>query len=250
MIASEADDSPSLSRPGELEFAADQLPWQRSLRWAALPRDRRALWLGLVLAVLVTLLEVVGFGSGVRPHSSLHANVPDPVIQVVLIEPEPIVPPPPPEPEPPEFIKRPSRIVIDAPKVRTTPPPPRTRETSDAMSARIGTAGPPPAAPAPPTQLFNPDGSIRLGAAASLVAPPPPPKNPQEAAKARWAEIANRGNPLDCKKTRFAQAFAPDEDGGDKVARKYLRWIGLYDGEAAAHRAQQRAQAGGCDPAK
>ncbi|MBN8480419.1 MAG: hypothetical protein J0L88_02390 [Xanthomonadales bacterium] len=75
--------------------------------------------------------------------------------------------------------------------------------------------------------------------------------NPQEAAKARWAEIERRGeNPLDCERTRFAGAFRPDMSVGDAVASKYLSWIGLADPEAIAERARQRAEraAAGCDP--
>ena len=84
-------------------------------------------------------------------------------------------------------------------------------------------------------------------------APKAAPANPQEAAKQRWAEIEKRGdNPLDCKRTRFAKAFARDESVGDEVSRKYLKWIGLGDGEAIEHRAQQRAQRAeeGCEPVK
>ena len=110
------------------------------------------------------------------------------------------------------------------------------------MRARMGESGAP--------QLFNPDGSIRL--AAPPVAPKPS-ANPQEAAKQRWAEIEKRGeNPLDCKRTRFAQTFKPDMSLGDEVSSKYLKWIGLGDPEAIRHRAEQREAraAEGCDPAK
>lgn len=236
---------PSLYRPAALRFATDGLPWQRSLRWTKPVRDRRLLLLGLLFAVLVTVVELIGFGVGMRPYR--HSAAQRSVIQVVLIEPEPEVPPPPPEPEPPEFVRRPSRIAIAPPQVRTAPPPPRPAEDANAMSARIGSAG------TPPPQLFNPDGSVRLGDGGTAVAPPSEPKNPQEAAKARWAEMRKRGeNPLDCKRTRFAQAFKRDESLGDEVSRKYLKWIGLGDGEAIQHRAEQREQraAEGCDPAQ
>lgn len=243
MPTSTAADTTTFDTLASLRFAADALPWQRSLRWAPPPRNRRRIVFGVLLSMLVTLIELAGFSAGMRPYRQV-APV-NTVIQVQLIEPEPVVPPPPPEPEPPEFVRRPSRIVIAPPEVRTAPPPPRKAEDSDAMSARIGSAG----AVAPPPKLFNPDGSIRLGGDAGVVAPPSAPKSEREAAKARWAEIERRGNPIDCKKTRFARAFTPDESAGDAVARKYLKWIGLYDGEAVAHRQQQRAEAGGCEPA-
>ena len=112
------------------------------------------------------------------------------------------------------------------------------------MRARIGESG----AEAP--RLFNPDGSIKL---TPEVVAPHAPVNPQEAARRRWADIEKRGdNPLDCKRTRFAQAFKRDESVGDEVSRKYLKWIGLGDSEAIQHRAEQREQraAEGCDPAR
>jgi hypothetical protein len=243
--AQESDASPSLLEAAELHFETDRLPWQRSLRWARPPRDRRKWALGLLFAALVTVLELVGFANGMR---SMRMQPPPPhaneVVQVILLEPE-LLPPPPPEPEPPAFVKRPSRIAIAPPKVASTPPPAHAVEPSNEMSGRIGAAG----SVAPVPQLFNPDGSIRLGAGSAVVAPPPAPKNQQEAAKARWAEIEKRGNPIDCKKTRFAKAFTPDLSLGDK-AGKYLKWVGLADPEAIAHRAQQRAESGGCEPAE
>ncbi len=235
-------DMTALSEPGALLFAADRLPWQRSLRWSRPERDVRLLLLGLLVALIVTVLELSGFALGMRPYRGPPRK---PVaIQVVLIEPAPVQVPPPPEPEPP-IVARPSKIAIAPPQVHTVSPPVHVEEPSDAMQARIGSAG--NAAPAP--KLFNLDGSIRIGNGAEVMAPQAP-KNPQEAAKARWAKIQQRGNPVDCQKTRFAKAFAPDEDAGDKIASKYLKWVGLADGEAIAHRRQQRAQAGGCDPAK
>lgn len=233
--------APSLAEPGALRFRTDGLPWQRSLRWANPVRDRRLFLLGGLLALLVTVLELVGFGLGMKPYRQLPRR--DTAIHVVLIEPEPPPPPPPPEPEPPEIVRRASRIAIEPPKVRTTPPPPRQAEPVE-PNARIGSAG----VQAP--QLFNPDGSVRLGAGTPAAAPAEKPASPREAAKARWAEIEKRGNPIDCKKTRFAGAFSKDESLGDQVAGKYLKWIGLADHEAIAHRRQQRAEAGGCEPAQ
>lgn len=233
-----------LQHPGQLRFATDRLPWQRSLRWMRPPRDRRLLLLGLLFAILLTVVELVGFGLGMQRQIAKEVRPPLPrVVQVVLIEPMPELPIPP-EPEPPEFVPRPSKVRVEAPKVALPPAPVPAEEDSEAMRARIGESG----AAAP--RLFNPDGSIRLGEPA--IAPPKnEPANPQEAAKARWAEIEERGdNPLDCKRTRFAQAFKRDESVGDEVSRKYLKWIGLGDGEAIQHRAEQRAQraAEGCDP--
>jgi hypothetical protein len=241
--------APSLHEPGALRFNTDREPWQRSLRWTAPARDRRLLLLGGLIAVALTVLQLVGFAVAMRSHrpwSAPHRNDP---IQVVLLETEPEVPPPP-EPEPP-IVARPSRVAIAPPEVKKAPPPPRHVEDSGETQARIGSAGAaaPPAEP-PQPQLFNPDGSIRLNAQAAPVIAPKAPENPREAAKARWAQIEQRNNPLDCRKTRFSQAFAPDESAGDKLSRKYLKWVGLSDPEAIARRNQQRAEAGGCEPAR
>jgi hypothetical protein len=235
---------PSLLAAGALHFETDRLPWQRSLRWIEPPRNRRRWVLGLLFALLITALELAGFALGMRSYRT-QPRVPNAnqVVQVILLEPEPVTRPPP-EPEPPAFVRRPSKIVIAPPKVSSTPPPPHPAEPSDAMSGRLGNAD--TAVPVP--KLFNADGSIRLGTGAVTL--PQAPKTQQEAGKARWAEIEKRGNPVDCHKTRFAQAYAPDEDVGDNVARKYLKWVGLADMEAVEHRNRQRAEAGGCDPAR
>lgn len=234
--------APRLSEAARLRFASDRQPWQRSLRWTRPPRDRRLILLGLFIAIAFTVIELVGFGLGMRGQIAREVRPPKPEkIEVVLIEPPPVLAVPP-EPEPPPFVPHPSKIRVEAPKVALPPPPQTAEEDSDAMRARIGASG----APAP--QLFNPDGSIKLNAAPQL---PRAPVNPQEAAKQRWAEMEQRGeNPLHCKRTRFASAFTPDQSLGDQVSSKYLKWIGLGDGEAIKHRAEQREQraAEGCEP--
>jgi len=231
--------APTLAEPGRLHFASDRGPWQRSLRWELHPRrDRRLLWVGGALAFVVTLLEVVGFGLGMH-NWRVKPGKPQ-VIVVELIEPASELPPPPPDPEPP-IVVRPSRVEVELPEVKHTPPPLNTAVDQDAMHARMGEGG-----TAKP-RLFNPDGSVRLGDAP--LAPPPKPKTQREAAAERWARIEAPINPLDCKKTRFAGAFAPDMDAGDRIASKYLKWVGLADPQAIRHRAEKRAESGGCEPA-
>jgi hypothetical protein len=235
---------PLLRDAARLRFASDRLPWQRSLRWRPPPRDRRLILLGILVAIAFTVVELVGFGLGMREQIAREVRPPRPqTIEVVLVEPPPQLAVPP-EPEPPPFTPKPSKVRVEAPKVELPPSPVPAEEDTDAMRARIGESG----AAAP--RLFNPDGSIKL--APEAVAPRAP-VNPQEAARQRWAEIEKRGdNPLDCKRTRFAQAFKRDESVGDEVSRKYLKWIGLGDSEAIQHRAEQRAQraAEGCDPVR
>ncbi len=216
--------------------------WQRSLRWERVRTDRRVLVAGLVVAVLVTLLEWVGFGLGMRRHD-FDTNDRG-AVQVELIAPSSPPLPIPPEPEPPEFQHHAHKVTVAPPTIRITPPPPTVGSESREMQARIGSAGQPP-----PVQLFNPDGSVKLPKTAPHALGP---ANPRDAGKARWAEIEKRGeNPLDCRRTRFAKAYAADQSIGDKVAGKYLKWIGLADAEAIKHSADQREQRAeeGCDPA-
>ncbi len=231
--------------PRHLRLATDRLPWQRSLRWTKPPRDRRLILLGLLFAILLTVVELVGFGVGMREQLARETPAPKPhTVEVVLIEPPPVLPIPP-EPEPPPFAPKQTKVRVESPKVALPPPPQAAEEDSDAMRARMGTSAPGGGAP----QLFNPDGSIHLAPATV----PVKPLNQQEAGKQRWAEMEKRGdNPLDCKRTRFAHAFKPDQSLGDEVSSKYLKWVGLADGEAIGHRAEQREQraAEGCDPVK
>lgn len=226
----------------QLRFASDRLPWQRSLRWREPPRPRRWVVPGLVVAVLATVAELVGFATGMRPPPQTSA--PSAPVQVVLIEEMPTYPVPP-EPEPPPFVARPSRIAVTPPETRPAPPPPRAmEEDSSAMRARMGAVG---AAGGKP-RLFNPDGSVRIDPSAT--AAPARPRSERDQGIARWAEIEERGNPLDCHKTRFAEAFSRDESVGDEVARKYLKWIGLADPAGIEGRHRARAQSGGCEPAR
>ena len=237
-------DSRSLAEAGHLRFATDRLPWQRSLRWTRPPRDRRLILLGILFAIAVTVIELVGFGIGMRHQIAREAPKPKPEnIEVVLIEPPPTLPMPP-EPEPPPFQPKQTKVRVEAPKVELPPPPQTAESDADAMHARIGESG-----PGGTPQLFNPDGSIKLAPTTT----PARPLNEHDAGKQRWAEMEQRGeNPLDCKRTRFARAFKPDQSLGDEVSSKYLKWVGLADGEAIAHRAEKRAEraAEGCDPVK
>ncbi|HEY6984616.1 MAG TPA: hypothetical protein VH375_00925 [Rhodanobacteraceae bacterium] len=236
--------SPRLREVARLRFATDRLPWQRSLRWTKPPRDRRLIFLGLLLAIAFTVVELVGFGLGMRGQIQRELPPVRPrMIDVVLIEPPPELPIPA-EPEPPPFVPHPSKVRVEAPTVKLPPPPQTGEEDADAMHARIGEAG----AAAP--QLFNPDGSIKLG---TMPQQAPKAVSPQDAGKQRWAEMEQRGdNPLNCKRTRFAGAFKPDQSLGDEVSSKYLKWVGLADAEGIQHRAEQREQraAEGCEPAQ
>jgi len=237
---------PELREPARLRLASDREPWQRSLRWKPPPRDRRLILLGLLIAILLTMVELIGFGVGMR-HQIAHV-VPPPrpqTISVELVEPLESLPIPP-EPEPPPLApKQERKVQVEAPKIDQKPPPRAAEQDTGAMQAHIGESG----APAAP-QLFNPDGSIKL-APQTLEAPKKRELNQMDAGRHAWAEMEKRGdNPLDCKRTRFAGAFKKDMSLGDEVSSKYLKWVGLGDPEAVSHNVQKREEraAEGCEP--
>lgn len=213
-------------------------PWQRSLRWQAAPADRRIVATGLVAGILACVLQWLGFGLGMRPPP-YEPDAGRDAVRVSIIEASEAFPIPP-EPEPPPIERRASRVRVAPPDADIRPPAPRESADPDALRARIGSGS---------VRLFNPDGSIRL-------AQPPAgadeaTRTPREQARARWADIERRGeNPLDCRRTRFADAWAPDLTAGDALASKYLKYIGLADAEAIAQRAGKRAERAvqGCDP--
>lgn len=218
---------------------------KRNQLWRRSALQRRLVHGLIAIAILTNLIWLIGLDQVMAPLMDVSADRRP--IEVTIISPPEVfeIPAEPePEPVPVEFKKRPSKIQIQPP-VATSTPPPLNSQTSSQTQARIGTAG------QPELNLFNADGSLRMPKTTIRIGPKKI-DNPQEAAKAQWAEIQSRGeNPLDCKKTRFANAFRRDESLGDKVSRKYLSWIGLADGAVIAERAaaKQRRANEGCDPA-
>ena len=230
----------SASEAAELRIAYAGRLRVRERKWLAPALTRRAIGVLLGLAVIANIVWLVALDH-VMVVAPLHDGPRDAIIVNVIepIEPLPI----PDEPVPAVFARKPSRIDITPPEAKLKPPPVPASAPST-TTARIGAAG----TPAP--QLFNPDGSLRMPEVKTRIGRERI-DNPQEAAKARWAEIEQRGeNPLDCQRTRFAGAFRADQSAGDAFAGKYLSWIGLADREAIAERARQREQraAEGCDP--
>lgn len=221
-------------------------PWQRSLRHEPEPRDWRSFALGIAVAVVLTIFAVIGFNQGMQRKPDL-SNYRD-TIQVSLIDPlPPVLADEPALPEPAPFQRRQSAVRIDTPKTVTAPPvktPPSA--ASNEMTGRMGEAG-------TTNTLFSADGRVRLpSAAAGAGAAPATAATEQQQARRNWQDLKKRGeNPLNCQRTRFAQAFSTDQSAGDKVASKYLKWIGLANHEAIAKRAGDREAraADGCDPA-
>jgi hypothetical protein len=211
----------------------DTRPWQRSLRRDRPPRDRRMVIGGLVVGLVITVLELVGFGIGMRHRPQPETRS---AIRVDLISPATPLPPIPPEPVPPVFEARVHKVKVAPPETRIRVPPKPAAGQDSRLRARIGSAG------TGALHLFKSDGSVELPKPAAAA-----PSTPTAAGEARWAEIRQRGdNPLDCKRTRFAANWKLDESLGSKVARKYLGWIGLYDPTDTRRRAQRAAE--GCDP--
>jgi hypothetical protein len=222
-------------------FATRKL--RRDTLWRSPTLERRTIQVLVGVAILANLLWIIGLDR-VMQRITTEQAMRGPIEVSIITPPEEFEIPPEPQPEPVEFRRRASAIRIEPPRTKVTPPPLNT-DTSAQTQARIGSAG------EPELNLFNADGSLRLPKATTRIGPQPP-ANPQEAGKARWAEIQNRGeNPLDCRRTRFAGAFKRDESLGDEVSRKYLKWIGLADGAGIAERAGEKARraADGCDPA-
>ena len=216
---------------------------RRNHLWYRPQLQRKSVYILVAAAVLANLLWMFGLERVMAPLNPAEMDR-GPIVVDIITPPEVFELPPEPQPQPVEFKRRPSRVRIAPPETKSTPPP-LTAESSVQMQARMGAAG------EPSLSLFNTDGSLRMPKTRDHIGAPKI-DNPQEAAKAQWAEIQNRGeNPLDCKKTRFANAFRRDESLGDKVSRKYLSWIGLADGAGIAERAadKRRRADDGCDPA-
>ena len=231
---------PSVSESAQLRLGFAGRLRVRERRWFAPSFRLRTIGVLVGVAVIANLMWIVALDHVMLVMPAREA--PRDAILVSVIEPvEPL--PVPDAPEPAVFARKASKVSVAPPQVKLAPPPARIASEST-TTARIGSAG----TPAP--QLFNADGSLRMPEHETRIAPERI-DNPQEAAKARWAEIQSRGeNPLDCERTRFAGAFRTDQSAGDAVAAKYLSWIGLADKEAIGERRRQREQraADGCDP--
>lgn len=238
--ATSNDIEPSESLRLRLGYAGKAL--LRDRRWRSPSVERRTAIVLAILAVLANVAWIVGLDRVMMPLA-MHEPDRGPIEVRIILPQEVFELPPEPQPAPVEFRRRASAIQIEPPETKLTPPP-LTAETDAQTQARIGSAG------EAELKLFNADGSLSLPKATTRIGPEPI-ANPQEAGKARWAEILERGeNPLDCQRTQFASAYAADESLGDKVSRKYLKWIGLGDPAVIAERAAKKRQraADGCDP--
>jgi hypothetical protein len=204
------------------------LPLRRELlhelRWRPPDINWRRVAFAIAMALLAQLILILLVREGMKPKP--FAEDRRDVIQVSLIERAP-----PPQPVAAAPLELPPLSVL-APQggvARNAPAPVRPergrRQVPAAAAAQQG-ADAVIATPSLPS-LYNPDGSLRTG---SATAAPAPARTPMEKDLAAAAEMGNRGhNVIRCKRTRFANAYSPDESVGDKAARKYLGWVGLYN---------------------
>jgi hypothetical protein len=144
------------------------------------------------------------------------------------------------------------RLIPDPPKEPPLPEPPPLNSLHATADRPHAKPAPPHLLPAPANmviapselatemRLFNPDGTVYL-----------PAQKPQAPTpEQRAAELRQRGhNMIHCRQTRFAQDFALDESLGDRIARKYLVWIGIADMQGIEDRnARRKAEvAAACD---
>jgi hypothetical protein len=225
-------------------IAARVLPLRRALlhelRWRAPDVSPRRIAVAVAVVVLAHLLLVLLVRDAMRPKPFVEDR--RDVIQVSLIE-RPLLP------EPAVVHELPPLSVSAPPtgSARNAPAPARRERGQrqvEAPAAASGDAEGIVATPAAPS-LYNADGSLRLAPAA----PEPEARDPMTRGKLAAEELAQRGhNIVRCKRTRFAGAYTPDESLGDRAARKYGAYVGLYNPATAQKAAKRAADArGDCD---
>lgn len=227
------------------QIAAGVLPLRRALlhelRWRAPEVSWRRVAIAVAAVVFVHIALVLLVREAMRPKPFVDDR--RDVIQVSLIE-WPALP------EPAPAVHELPPLSVSAPpagSARNAPAPARRERGQrqvEAPAAASGGAEGIVATPAAPS-LYNADGSLRIGPAA----PEPEANDPMTRGKLAAEELAQRGhNIVRCKRTRFAGAYAPDESLGDRAARKYGAFLGLYNPATAQKTARRAADArGDCD---
>ncbi|HSX61319.1 MAG TPA: hypothetical protein VLF18_14050 [Tahibacter sp.] len=235
---------PERPRPPSVDpaqIAARVLPLRRALlhelRWRPPDVNRRRVAIAIVVVLLAHLLIVLLVRDGMRmkPFADDRRDV----LRVSLIE-----RPPPPLPEASTVRELPPMSVTAPPTgtARNAPAPTRREQAVRPVEAPAPSAGESEgvvATPAAPS-LYNADGSLRV----SPVAPVTEPLHPLERDKLAAEEMLQRGhNIVRCKRTRFARAYTPDESLGERAARKYGAYVGLYNPAVAQQAAKRAADA-------
>lgn len=222
------------------QVALRVLPLRRALlhelRWRQPDRNWRRIVVAAAIAILAQLVLILLARDGMRlkPFFDDRRDV----LRVSLIE---LAPPPLPEPAvrelPPMSVTAPT-----AGTARNAPAPARREQGQrqvEAPAPSDGDAEAVVATPAAPS-LYNADGSLRIGPAL----PAPEKLDPLTRDKLAAEELLQRGhNLVRCKRTRFAGAYRPDESLGERAARKYGRYVGLYNPATAQKQAVRAADA-------
>jgi hypothetical protein len=167
------------------------LPYVRLTQRAPVSRDRRTLWMLLVVVLLAHVVLVLLAWRILRPSPHRHGE--RNVIAVMLIEPPVALPPPPPLLAPPPL-----------PGQRTSMPRPVHHEApaKGAIQAQMqGVA-------TPPLTLYQSNGQIRIPPSASSAAPPPAYRAPG----IKGSRISSGESPLPYKPTPFNKDWAPDHE--------------------------------------
>ncbi|TDR41667.1 hypothetical protein DFR29_110150 [Tahibacter aquaticus] len=237
---------PQLNRPepprappiDPARVAARVLPMRRAmlheLRWRAPDVNWRRVAVAILVAILAHLLLIWLVRDAMRAKPFVE-NRRD-VIQVSLIE---VAPPQ----DLPAAVHELPPLSVSSPQggtARNAPAPLRRERGQRPVAAPAAAAEGVDAIVATPSapSLYNADGSLRLAPAPQE---PAQPRAPIEQGKLAAQELLKRGhNVVRCKSTRFARAYAPDESLGETAARKYGRYVGLYN-PATAKKAAERA---------
>lgn len=235
---------PERPRPPSIDpalIAARVLPLRRALlhelRWRPPDVDRRRIMIAIVVMLLAHLLLVLLVRDGMRlkPVAEDRRDV----LRVTLIDAAP-----PPLPEPSAVHELPTLSVSAPPTgaARNAPAPARRQQDVRQVEAPAPSSGEAEgvvATPAAPS-LYNADGSLRITPALPQAEKADPLTRDKQVA----AEMLERGhNIVRCKRTRFAGAYTPDESMGERAARKYGAYVGLYNPAVAQKAAVRKADA-------
>jgi hypothetical protein len=200
----------AFDHPQYLSFATDRLPWQRSLRWARPALDKRRLAWAILIGLVLTAIELIGFGIGMRGQIAKEMRpAPAEVLRVFLIPDETKeIPAAPPEPEPPARTVR--RITGKARNVAEWRP--KSVSSAPALDA--------PNPQTPVLQLYTPDGQLRLPDNAML-------REREEigfnAHVPGSGDPFARRNPVPYEPTRFDSVWAPSRETlGQELIRKSI----------------------------
>lgn len=222
------------------QIAARVLPMRRALlhelRWRPPDVNRRRVAVAIIVMLLAHLLLILLVRDGMRlkPIADDRRDV----LHVSFIELQP------PLPESSAVHELPPLSVSAPPTgvAHNAPAPARRRQNVRQVEAPAPSSGEAEgivATPAAPS-LYNADGSLRI----APVQPQAETADPLTRDKQVAEEMRERGhNIVRCKRTRFAQAYTADESLGERAARKYGAYVGLYNPAVAQKAAVRKADA-------